>query len=53
MNIAITGGNSNLGNYLFNYLKKKNKVFLLGRRNCNIFYDLKKNLIMILLKKIR
>lgn len=42
MNIAITGGNSNLGNYLFNYLKKKNKIFLLGRRNCHIFYDLKK-----------
>jgi NADH dehydrogenase len=42
MNIAITGGNSNLGKCLFNYLKKKNKVFLLGRRNCHIFYDLKK-----------
>ncbi len=42
MNIAITGGNSNFGNYLFNYLKKKNKVYLLGRNNCHIFYDLKK-----------
>ena len=51
MNIAITGGNSNLGNYLFNYLKKKNKVFLLGRRNCNIFYDLKKEFNYDFIKK--
>lgn len=44
MNIAITGGNSNLGTYLFNYLKKKNKVYLLGRKNCHVFYDLNKKL---------
>lgn len=51
MNIAITGGNSNLGNYLFYYLKKKNKVFLLGRRNCGIFYDLKKKFNYDFIKK--
>jgi NADH dehydrogenase len=51
MNIAITGGNSNLGNYLFNYLKKSNKVFLLGRKNCHIFYDLKKKFNYNFIKK--
>jgi nucleoside-diphosphate-sugar epimerase len=51
MNIAITGGNSNLGNYLFNYLKKGNKVFLLGRRDCHTFYDLKKKFNYDFIKK--